>query len=157
MNTESKQHKVLTKGEFYTLSWTWGILMSLIGALTVGCILLYGLIAKKGYKLQKHGWCYYIAIGENWGGVNLGMFFLIQSRESKSTMWHEHGHAIQNCTWGLLFPFVIALPSVFRYWYREVKYYNKGLRPTTSYDSIWFEGEATELGRVYKDSIERSK
>ena len=152
---QTKQQKLLTKIEFYVLSWTWGIIMSLVGAVVVGAILLYGVCTKKNYKLQRCGWCYYIAIGQsNWGGLELGMFFLVQSRESIPTMWHEHGHAIQNCFWGVLFPFVIAIPSAIRYWYRELRYYKKGLVPTTRYDSVWFEGEATTLGKIYKNQIE---
>ena len=39
--------------------------------------------------------------------------------------------------------FVITGPSIVRYWYRELKYYRKGLVPPTKYDDIWFEGQAT--------------
>ena len=47
-------------------------------------------------------------------------------------------------------PFVICIPSAIRYWYRELKYYRKGLYPETDYDSIWFEGQATKWGnKVY--------
>jgi hypothetical protein len=57
---------------------------------------------------------------------------------------------LQNLIWGPLFPFVIAIPSAIRYWYRELKYYRKGLYPDTDYDSIWFEGQATKWGnKVY--------
>lgn len=42
-------------------------------------------------------------------------------------------------------PFVIAIPSMIRYWYREIiwrkdrqKYYQ-----LPKYDAIWFEGQAT--------------
>ena len=149
-----KDNQILTKKDFYILNWTWGILMSLIGALVCGCILLYGVITKKNYKLKKCGWCYYIPIGKNWGGVELGMFFLCDDKESSATCWHEHGHSIQNCYWGLLMPFVISIPSCIRYWYREFKYYKKGLTPPNTYDSIWFEGEATLLGRKYRKHIQ---
>lgn len=154
INKTEPENKYLTKKEFYTLSWTWGILMSLIGAIVCGSILLYGLITKKNYQLKKHGWCYYISIGKNWGGLELGIFFLCDSRESLSICWHEHGHGIQNCYWGILMPFVISIPSAIRYWYREFKYNRKGVKAPTGYYDIWFEAEASELGRKYRTYIE---
>lgn len=143
--------KVLDAKVFYSLSWTWGIIMNIIGAIVVACILLYGLIAKKSYKLEKFGYCYYLKVGSsNWGGVNLGMFFLVAPKAGIATKSHEHGHAIQNCYWGILFPFVIAIPSFFRYWYREIKYHKKNITPPTAYDDIWFEDDATLTGRKYR-------
>ncbi len=46
-------------------------------------------------------------------------------------------------------PFVVGIPSMIRYWYRELKYNRKGKVPPTSYDSIWFEGQATRIGVNY--------
>lgn len=143
----------ITKSKFYILSWTWGIFLTLIGLLVCSSILLYGVIFKKNYKLKKHGWCYYLNIGKAWGGLELGMFFLTDSKDSSATKWHEHGHAIQNCCWGLLMIFVICIPSAIRFWYRKVKFTNKGIKPKKSYESIWFEKEATLLGRYYKKKI----
>lgn len=134
---------------FKTLSWTWGIIMTIIGALVIGCIKFYGLCTKKSYKLKKHGYCYYLNIGNSWGGLELGMFFLTDKRDSVSTKNHEFGHAIQNCYWGILMPFVICIPSAIRYWYREFKYNRKGLTPPVKYDAIWFEKDATLTGRKY--------
>lgn len=44
-------------------------------------------------------------------------------------------------------PFVIAIPSAIRYWYRTFKYSKKKIKAPTSYDSVWFEGQATEYGK----------
>lgn len=140
----------LSRNAFYVLSWTWGFLMSFIGLLVIGCTLAYGKIMKKSYKLEKHGYCYYLPIGKSWGGVNFGVFFLTDNSENVSTKWHEHGHAIQNCFWGPLMLLVIAIPSVTRYWYREFRYSRKGLTPPTAYTAIWFEKDATLTGRKYK-------
>ncbi len=154
MNRKTEaDNKHLSKSEFYTLSWTWGILMTLIGAIVVGSIMLYGLITKKPYTLKKHGWCYYLNVGKMWGGLELGMFFLTDSKDSVSTKWHEFGHSIQNCKWGILMPFVICIPSAIRYWYREFKYNRKGLKCPTTYDSIWFENDASKLGRIYRKEL----
>ena len=47
---------------------------------------------------------------------------------------------------GIIYPFLIGIPSAIRYWYRELKYYRKNKQPSTPYDSIWFEGQATRWG-----------
>ena len=88
----------------------------------------------------------YFEVGENWGGANLGVCFIKDKTESENNKNHEHGHGIQNCYLGFLMPFVVAIPSAIRYWYRELKYDRKGLPPKTPYDAIWFEHSATELG-----------
>lgn len=127
---------------FYILSWTWGFFMTFIGAVVFAVLMLFG------KKPKKHGLCYYIEIGENWGGLELGMFFLTEKDTSDHVKNHEHGHAIQNCYWGPLMPFVICIPSAIRYWYRELKYNRKGLTPPTEYDDIWFEGQASRWGEI---------
>ncbi|MBO5712210.1 MAG: hypothetical protein J6R47_05160 [Acholeplasmatales bacterium] len=50
-------------------------------------------------------------------------------------------------------PFVICIPSALRYWYRELRYNRKGITPPTKYDDIWFEDEATKLGRLYRKEL----
>jgi hypothetical protein len=76
---------------------------------------------------------------------------LCDENAGEHTMAHECGHGLQNCIWGPLFPFVIAIPSAVRYWYREFLHkHNKAkyvLLP--DYDAIWFEGQATKWGKTY--------
>ena len=148
-----KTTKTMNKKVFYLLSWTWGLPMTLIGLIVISAILLYGLITKKQYRLKRHGWSFYLNVGKNWGGLELGMFFLTDNKDSVSIKWHEFGHGIQNCYWGFLMPFVICIPSAVRYWYREFKYHRKGLTPPTAYDSIWFENSASKLGRIYRNKL----
>ena len=138
--------KKLSKRAFYILSWTWGLPMTLIGAIVT-------LVLKiAGKEVKKWGYCYYVEVGKNWGGLELGMFFLKDSNPSTHTNNHEHGHAIQNCYWGILMPFVICIPSAIRYWYRRIR--NKlGYKILTAYDDIWFEGQATALGKSYVEEI----
>lgn len=126
---------------FYFLSFTWGIVMTLVGLLVAGVLLLVG------KKPKKHGWCWYFEVGEDWGGLNLGLIFLVGTDSLDVTKNHEFGHAFQNCVWGPLMPFVISIPSAIRYWYRELKYYRKGKYPPTNYTDIWFEWQATWIGR----------
>lgn len=130
----------MKKSLFYLLSFTWGLPMTLIGII-VGVILTIA-----GKKSEKWGACRYFKVGKNWGGVDLGLIFITDETPSNYVKNHEHGHAIQNCYFGFLMPFIVCIPSVVRYWYRELKYCRKGLIPPTDYDDIWFEGQATKLG-----------
>ena len=136
-----------SKRDYYILQWTWGILMNIVGAF----VCLYALIRK--WPVQKYRNAIQITCpGRHaWGGVSFGMFLMVTEASPKSLL-HEYGHSIQNCTWGLLFPFVIAIPSATRMWYREFKYHKKGLTPPTKYDDIWFEGEATQFGKLANEN-----
>jgi hypothetical protein len=135
---------ILKRILFYILSFTWGGIMSVIGLLVLLVTLPFGKFGIYHGRIYKR-------IGKNWGGVELGCFFLCDENAGEHTMAHECGHGLQNCIWGPLFPFVIAIPSAVRYWYREFlrrhnkeKYY---LLP--DYDAIWFEGQATKWGKEY--------
>lgn len=133
---------------FYILSVVWGFPMTLIGA----CAAL--VLKIQGRKAQKHGWCYYYECGRNWGGVNFGLVFLTSDNPSEHTKNHEHGHALQNCIWGPLMPFVIAIPSAIRYWTRVFQQkQGKELEP---YDAIWFEGQATKWGDAFMKQLKEN-
>ena len=129
----------MNKKLFYILSWTWGLPMTLIGAIVTGIFMIFG------KKPKRWGPCIYTEVGKDWGGLELGMFFLTDNTSYASTKCHEVGHAIQNCYWGPFMLFVIGIPSAIRYWYRRIRtaldYAN-----TTRYDDIWFEGQATTWG-----------
>lgn len=101
-----------------------------------------------GHKPKRWGGCLCFNVGENWGGLSLGLVMIVSKRDLESTKNHEFGHAIQNCRYGVFMPFVVCIPSAIRYWYREIRA-KKGLQNKTSYDAIWFEGEATKLGNKY--------
>lgn len=132
------------------LSFTWGIIMTLIGGIAALVALCCGL------KPFRHGGMIGFAFGEGWGGISLGrvLFCSKDCRNSTHLLNHEFGHSFQNAWWGPLFPFVVGLPSMIRYWYREFKYYKKGVTPPTAYDDIWFEGQATYLGDRYIEYYE---
>lgn len=127
---------------FYVLSFTWGIIMSIIGAI----ILLYCAIFTEVHMF--HGRLYGVIGKTNWGGMNAGCFFFVCPNAPESTKAHECGHSLQNCIFGPLFPFIIGIPSAVRYWYRI--YLSKVKKQTLKpYDSIWFEHQATEWGKKY--------
>ena len=73
-----------------------------------------------GYRPKRNIYGWYIEIGGNFGGADLGPFCIVSTNPSRHLLNHEFGHAIQNCYFGPLFPFIVAIPSAIRYWYREI-------------------------------------
>lgn len=122
---------------------TWGIIMTLIGYITRFVLLCKGV---KGEK-TKIGRVYYV--GQNWGGICLGTTILISSDDrSKSTLEHEMGHTVQNAMFGVLFPFLIGLPSLI--WCHCFENYRR--QNNIGYYDIWFEGQASRFGKnLHKD------
>lgn len=141
----------MNKFLFYLLAFTWGLPMTIIGLL-VALVLVIA-----GFKPKKYGNCLHFEVGDRWGGVSLGIVFITSKNASEHTKMHEHGHAIQNCYWGVLFPFVIALPSLIRCWHRDIQYVNKGKPVPTPYDSIWFEGDASKRGYKFFGKLGEEK
>lgn len=103
---------------FWLLSLTWGCIMSVIGLVVAFFLLI------TGHKPKIFGWSLHFFVGRSWGGVNLGPV-IITNIGAETTQFHEHGHGLQNCLWGPLFPFVIALPSMYRYHLRNFNYESK--------------------------------
>lgn len=95
---------------YWFLQCTWGIIMTLAGA--VGAIVMLC----KGEKPKRFGYAVYFVHGHDWGGVCLGGFFFVsQESDHLKTKTHEYGHSFQNALLGPLFPFVVGAPSMIRY------------------------------------------
>ena len=107
---------------FYLLSWTWGIIPSFFGGLVMLVLAPFG-------KVKFDRGRFYAVVGKNWGGLELGCFYVIckDCELDRRMIAHEgFGHSIQNCILGPLFPFVVAAPSAARYWViYHSKYENK--------------------------------
>lgn len=130
---------------YWAVSLTWGLPLTLYGAVvSVGLMIA-------GYKPKRFHDLIYFEVGENWGGFNAGPFFFVSKGVSIHTMRHEAGHGLQNIMFGFLTPFAVTLPSTIRYHYRNylVRSGKKKAWELPSYDSIWFEGMATRLGEKY--------
>lgn len=121
---------------YYTLQWTWGIIMNIIGLAACGLAKLLK------WPIQHYRKAIEIICPINFGGVSFGMF-IIRGVKCNNVLPHEYGHSIQNIIFGPLFPFIIGIPSALRYWYREIN----SEKITTPYDAIWFEGWASKLGK----------
>ena len=140
----------MKKTLFYILSFTWGLPLTLVGSIVALVLTMLG------YKPKRHGYCFYFEVGENWGGLELGIIFLTNKNPSNYIKNHEHGHAIQNCLYGFFMPFIVSIPSAIRYWHREIRV-RKGLNNGSSYDSVWFEGQATNWGNKFFEYLENGK
>ncbi|MCR5089719.1 MAG: hypothetical protein K6C08_09425 [Oscillospiraceae bacterium] len=137
-----KPDPTLSDREFYLRSFTLGLPVNLGGALVAVLLLI------SGHRPERFGNCINFTVGRNWGGGSAGVFMFTCQKASRRLKEHEHGHSIQNCFYGPLMPFV-NLQSSIRYLYRFViqkLFPQKKLPP---YDSAWFEGEATALGRTF--------
>ena len=97
-----------SKTLFYILSFTWGIIMSLIG-LPVFLVLFI----IKG-KPKSYNYCCYYEVGNNWGGLEFGWFYIVNKNSSKHIKDHELGHGIQNCYYGPFF-IILWIISIIRY------------------------------------------
>lgn len=131
---------------FYFLSFTWGLPVTLIGAI-VALLMIF-----TGHKPRLfHHLIYFEVGGEDWGGFSCGCFFVVNKNASLSMMQHECGHSLQNIVLGFLMPFVVSIPSAVRYWYREylVREGKKLYSELPPYDSAWFEKSASDLGAKY--------
>ena len=134
---------------YLILNYTWGILMTLIG---------YGACAVlrcAGFRPKRIGPCYHFMVGSAWGGLTLGMTIITDDEPNEWILDHEFGHSVQNAFFGPLFPFLIAIPSVIRYWKRKKD--EKNGKELPDYDSVWFEGQATELGTTFRSLFDEPK
>lgn len=128
---------------FWIIQWTWGLPQNLIGL-----IFAYKLKRKpkelyKGALVTWHD--------ENWGGISLGMFLIINGSKSpewkKETLVHEYGHAIQSLILGPLYLFVIGIPSYI--WCNSKKYIELRKNKDISYFDFYPERWANTLGAKY--------
>lgn len=134
--------RVINSMLFWLASCTWGAIMTFAGALVA-----VALIAT-GHKSHRFHYLIYFEVGENWGGFELGPFFVMSCDEGLRTKQHEAGHGLQNIMLGP-FMLIISVWSAIRYWIRRLKQ-KRGLDATLKpYNSIWFEGWATRLGQKH--------
>ncbi len=137
-----------SRAAYILLSLTWGLPLTLAGALT------FAVLIAAGKRVRRFGHCLYIEVGESWGGLEFGLFFLTHKNPSHQLCAHEHGHGLQNIVWGPLMPFVITIPSAIR-WHWRRHLIRKGRGDTLPpYDEIWFEHQASALGQAFIQGLE---
>jgi hypothetical protein len=142
----------MTKKElfiFYFLSFTWGIVWTLIGLLVLAFVYVFmyeHVIIKK-----VSGRIAIIFREKTFGGISLGIVYMVDAYNRIETHKHEIGHTVQNIVYGPLFIPLVAIPSGIRYqlWpmIRQRTFDRTGKYP--SYHSIWFEKQANEWGEKF--------
>lgn len=139
---------------YYVLSFTWGILMTLVSLLVTIVLFIPSLFTKK-IQFHRYGWIYYVKLGKYWGGFETGIMFLRDWESDEDYInCHEFGHTMQNITFSILTPVISTIPSVIRYWYFELTP-NKKHR---DYSDIWFEDSADQCGKwAYEYIISHKK
>lgn len=158
----SNAKKRLQVAVYWLIHMTWALPSFLVGAVVALALLL------SWHRPYIFGFAVYFKVGFVHGsGCEFGPFFVISEDCSESTRMkcHEHGHGIQALWWGPLMLLVICVPSLIRFHYRNYKekstkkkkallkitqkQYDDWLSTYPSYDDIWFEHQATELGLKY--------
>lgn len=107
--------KFLSYFVYWLIQCTWGIIMTVIGAIVALCLLV------SGHKPKTLGPAVYFEFGEGWGGLSLGGFFFCSKDSPMSTKYRECGHGLQNLVLGPFMPFAICIPSAARYWLYNFK------------------------------------
>lgn len=130
---------------YTVLSLTWGLPLTLIGAAVFLVLIL------AGKKPKRFGYCRYIEVGRNWGGLEGGLFFITCEAPSESLLRHEMGHGLQNIIFGPLMLLLVTVPSAVRWHWR--RYAARKGRSLCPYSAVWFERMADTLGaQCYTDS-----
>jgi hypothetical protein len=127
---------------FYILSFTWGIVFTVVGLFALLGALVF--IGPKKLKIRYIAGRIAVTTTDRYfGGVSLGIVYFVDKSDRHHTHCHEIGHTIQNIYMGPLFIFLVAIPSFIRY-HRWDKL--KAKNPLLKYDDAWYEGQATNLG-----------
>ncbi len=134
----------LNKTLYFILSFTWGLPLTLIGCVVALVLIIIGI------KPKRFLYGFYFPT-TNGSGFNMGPIAIVSKNSSEYLLKHEFGHSIQNCFFGPFVFFLVIIPSVIRFWYREYLVYTKQstYKDLPPYDSAWFEGTATSLGEKY--------
>lgn len=137
---------ILKKVGFYIVSFTWGIIPTIIGFMLALALWV------SGHKSSMWNYVVCFRVGKNWGGLSLGPFVFTDDRPTYHMLQHEHGHSIQNLMLGPLWVLIVGTPSMCRYLYREQILYRinkKAYSELPYYEDIFFERWATKLGEKY--------
>lgn len=133
---------------FYLLSYTWGIITTVIGWLMFGFAKLF--LRKSISYSGKFFTSFFNALGYSWGGVSMGQCFFFSVNYTDEyeihLKCHELGHSYQSAVLGPFALLFVSLPSVIRYWQQNIA--TKKNKPTKPYDLAWWEGSASEIGET---------
>lgn len=128
---------------YYILNLTWGLPLTLVGAIVALVLMAFG------KKPHMYGPCIHLEVGKAWGGLSLGLFIFTDANAADEIKEHELGHTFQNAIFG---PFMIVLTlfSSARYW--MIKLFGVGFR----YTSFWLEHDASDIGWYIMETSEEA-
>ena len=130
----------MNKFLYNLIQLTWGLPQNILG-----------FFLTRKYRNEKHenffnSHIYYHH--ENWGGISLGMFIVINGDRNEEwingTKVHEFGHTIQSMILGPLYIFIIGIPSMI--WCNAKKYNKQRAEKGVSYFDFYPEKWANYLG-----------
>ena len=127
---------------YFILSFTWGMMMSFVGAVTALVLLIFG---RGGFGVVGHTPAFIFKKERN-NAFSIGLFIFVDHIEKDRFNGHEVGHTVQNCMYGPFVLFLVYIPSFVRYWWRtndKHRYTKDG--EFIEYDAVWFEGQATKI------------
>lgn len=139
--------KFLSYFVYWLIQCTWGIIMTVIGAIAA---IIIGLFITDPVWFGPN---LLFVFGKDWGGISLGPFIFVSTMNYAydNREYHEAGHSLQNITFGPIFPFIIGIPSLIRCSYHNYMIAHAKTENLPDYDAIWFEGQATRWGtKTYK-------
>lgn len=120
---------------FYLLQFTWGLPVNLIGLIVFLC-------CRKRYSSEPFCNSVVTCLPGARGGLSLGIFIFLSTRDLRRLRIHEYGHTVQCLFLGPLYWAAVALPSAI--WYHFFGGFRKkhGVR----YDALYCERWATAWG-----------
>ena len=94
----------------YSVLWLWQLPQHLLGAILILVTRAKKVTCSKSnivyWKFERNNrFTKYIS------GVSLGIYILLADNDGEETVRHEWGHSKQSLSWGLLYLFVIGIPS----------------------------------------------
>lgn len=120
---------------FYLLQFTWGLPVNIVGLLVFLC-------CRK--RFPREAFCNSIVtyLPGGRGGLCLGIFIFLSTRDIHRLRVHEYGHTVQCLFLGPLYWIFVMLPSVI--WYQFFGGFRE--RHGISYDALYCERWATAWG-----------
>lgn len=85
-------------------------------------------------------------------GISLSCFIIVGSNSNETIVSHEFGHTIQSQYTGWFYLPIIGIPSFLRASVFKLMW-SMGYFKSVNYESIWFEKQATQLGKKYYKTI----
>lgn len=121
----------MNKFLYYSLQWTWGIIMNIVG------LLVFLILVTKPHDIYKNS--IRTKINADFG-FSIGMFIFVPNDNLSN---HEYGHTIQNIIYGVFDLFIVCIPSLIWYWTCKIK------NDFSNYYYKFPENQATKLGQIF--------